>query len=121
MAVAADRTAHARATRAEISTVAGYLQDVLGQRLTAAIAGVSDAKAIGLWARGERVPHPEAVARLRNAFLVVQLLMTKESSDTVRAWFMGMNPELGDESPAVMLAQDPKGVLQAARSFLAHG
>ncbi len=121
MAVAADRAAHARATRAEISTVAGYLQDVLGQRLAAVVAGVSDAKAVGQWARGERSPHPDAVARLRNAFQVVQLMMSKESSDTVRAWFMGMNPELGDESPAVMIGQDPKAVLQAARSFLVHG
>jgi hypothetical protein len=39
----------------------------------------------------------------------------------VRAWFMGMNPELDDQAPARVLRREPERVLQAARQFLAGG
>jgi len=40
------------------------------------------------------------------------------SPHTVRAWFMGANPELGDDSPTEALAADRfKEVFAAARSF----
>jgi hypothetical protein len=115
---------HGLATRLELPALVGSLQDVLGQRLVAVIAGVSDAKAVGKWARGERIPHPEAERRLRDAFQVTQLLLRQESADTIRAWFVGMNPDLGDRAPALVLADEPQGapgVLQAARAFLAYG
>jgi hypothetical protein len=85
------------------------------------VAGVGDVKAVGKWARGQRTPHPDAERRLRHAFRVAQLLLGAESAGTVRAWFVGMNPDLGDRAPAEALAEDPAGVLQAARAFLAYG
>jgi hypothetical protein len=42
-------------------------------------------------------------------------------SETVRAWFVGMNPDLDDQAPALLLGDDPHAVLLAARSFLANG
>jgi hypothetical protein len=119
--MALEQTIHARTARLGVPTIVGSLQDVLGQRLVAVIAGVSDAKAVGKWARGQRSPHPEAEQRLRNAYQIVQLLLEQESPDTVRAWFIGMNPDLGDHAPALVLGEDPVHVLQAARTFLAHG
>ena len=119
MAVNVEHAAHGLATRLPIDQVAGYLRDVLGQRLVAVIADISNPKAVGMWARGERTPHPDAEQRLRNAFQVTELLMRHESSETVRAWFRGMNPDLGDESPALMIREHPSQVLQAARAFLA--
>jgi hypothetical protein len=94
------------------------LQDTLGQRLTAVVAGISDAKAVGKWARGAREPQPEAESRLRNAFQVTQLLLEKESPETVRAWFLGMNPDLDDRAPALLIGEEPQRVLLAARAFL---
>ena len=70
---------------------------------------------------GRRSPHPEAERRLRLAFQVVELLMHAESAETVRAWWIGMNPDLEDQAPVMVLAEDPTRVLQAARVFLAHG
>jgi transcriptional regulator with XRE-family HTH domain len=102
-------------------TIVSSLQDILGQRVVAVLAGVSDAKAVSKWARGGRSPHPETDQRLRNAYQIVQLLLERESPETVRAWFVGMNPDLDDQAPALMLGKDPIGVLQAARTFLAHG
>jgi hypothetical protein len=119
--VTVEQAAHGLAARLELPALARSLQDVLGQRLVALIAGVSDVKAVGKWARGERSPHPHAERRLRHAFQIVQLLLQYESAETVRAWFLGMNPELADRAPALVLAEDPITVLQAARAFLAHG
>jgi hypothetical protein len=117
----AEQAVHGLATRLELPALVRSLQDVLGQRLVAVVAGVGDAKAVGKWARGARTPHPDAELRLRHAFRVAQLLLGAESAATVRAWFVGMNPDLGDRSPAEALAEDPAAVLQAARAFLAHG
>lgn len=121
MALAIEQAVHGQAARLSIAVVADYLQEVLGQRLTAVVAGVSDAKAVGKWARGTRAPHPDSERRLRHAYQVVQLLMQAESSETVRTWFVGMNPDLGDEAPVVVIGREPARVLQAARAFLAHG
>jgi hypothetical protein len=119
--MALEQVAHGQATRLGVPTIVRSLQDILGQRLVAVIAGVSDAKAVGKWARGQRSPHPDAEERLRNAYQIAQLLLERESAETVRAWFIGMNPDLDDHAPALVLREDPVHVLQAARSFLAHG
>jgi hypothetical protein len=121
MHVASEQAVHGLATRLDVPTLARSLQDVLGQRLVAVIAGVSDAKAVGKWARGERAPHPDAERRLRDAFQITQLLLQNESAETVRAWFTGMNPDLDDQAPALILAEHPQDVLLAARNFLANG
>ena len=116
-----EQAAHRLATRLDIPSLVRSLQDVLGQRLVALIAGVSDPKAVGKWARGERTPHPETEHRLRHAFHITQLLLQQESAETVRAWFIGMNPDLDDQAPALLLADAPQEVLLAARNFLANG
>jgi len=112
---------HAIAARASLPDVVREIESVLGQRLTAVIAGVSDGKAVGKWVRGERIPRAEAEQRLRDAYYVASLLLQVEAPSTVRAWFSGMNPELDDRAPALVLAEDPARVLHAARTFLAHG
>ena len=113
MATTKKKAGHSLANRLKLSALVRSLQDVLGQKLVALIAQVSDVKAVGKWARGERTPHPNAERRLRDAFHVTQLLLLGESSETIRAWFVGMNPELNDECPALMLAEHPQDVLQA--------
>lgn len=114
-------TAHERAVRATVPEMATYLQDLFGQKLTALMVGSRDPKAVGKWARGEREPHPEVVERLRAAFQVAEFLLQAESRQAVRAWFMGMNPQLGDRAPALVIGESPIDVMQAARAFLAGG
>jgi hypothetical protein len=121
MAMQADVDSHTVAMRASVPKIASDLEELLGQRFTAVIAGVSDAKAVAKWARGERTPRPDAEQRLRDAYYITGLLLQAEAPSTIRAWFSGMNPELDDRAPALVLGDDAPRVLQAARTFLAHG
>jgi hypothetical protein len=114
------RHAHARVIRQGIATTAADLQELFGQRLVAVMAGVKDAKAVGRWARGEDVPRAQAAAALQNALHVVELLRSQEDDETIRSWFRGMNPDLGDRSPALVIRDTPENVVQAARAFLAQ-
>lgn len=121
MVTTMEQLAHRQAMIASVSEMAAYLQRLLGQQVTAVIAGVKDARAVGQWARGERGPHPEAARRLRAAFQIAQLLSQVDGPGVVGAWFVGMNPLLDDEAPAVALAREPARVLDAARYFVYSG
>ena len=114
------RLVHARITRQPITATAAALQELFGQRLVAAIAGTRDAKAVGRWASGQDVPRAQASAALQNALQIVELLRTQEDDDTIRSWFRGMNPDLGDRPPALVIRDQPENVAQAARAFLAQ-
>jgi hypothetical protein len=102
--------------------MAASLQDALGQKLVAYIIGVSDPKTIGRWARDERSPTSENENSLRTAFYIFQFLNELESSYTVRAWFAGLNPLLGDESPASAIREGRlKETVAAAKAFVSEG
>ncbi|HEY3829960.1 MAG TPA: hypothetical protein VGL57_12245 [Solirubrobacteraceae bacterium] len=118
----APQDAHRKAVESTIKDVVVYMQEVLGQKLVAYIAGVSDPRTVGRWAAGERAPRAEHEQRLRCAYQTFQLLLTEESPHTVRAWFLGLNPQLDDESPAQSIHEgNSRGVLVAAKAFLAGG
>jgi hypothetical protein len=116
-----ERDAHERAVRMPIAAIVFRLQEVLGQALTAVVAGAPDAKAVDRWARGERVPHARAEKRLRDAYQVVEMLCRVETPATVRVWLYAMNPALDDDSPAEAISRDTAAVLHAARYFAANG
>jgi hypothetical protein len=121
MMTVTEHLAHGASARLPASDLALSLQQALGQRLVAVIAGVRDPKAVGEWAHGTRRPHPASEQRLRQAYQVTQFLLEAEAPDTVRAWFMGMDPYLDDQAPALVLRDDPAAVLRAARAFRAGG
>jgi hypothetical protein len=114
--------AHQKAVAFEIHDVAGYLQETLGQKLVAFMAGVSDPKRVGQWAQGKQAPRDEAERRLRAAFQIYHLLLSEDSAHVVRAWFIGMNPQLEDDSPAEAIRSGKlKEALAAARAFISGG
>ncbi len=100
-------------------SIVGFLVDVLGSRLTAHLADV-DVSTVSRWKAGISKPRPDTGQRLRGAHQVARMLLTVDSVDTVRSWFIGMNPQLDDEAPLDVIASgDIKAVLTAARSFIA--
>jgi hypothetical protein len=118
----APQEAHREPVESSISDVVGYLREVLGQKLVAHIAGVSDPRTVARWAAGERAPRAEHEQRLRCAYQTFHLLLAEESPRTVRAWFLGLNPQLDDQSPAQSIREgDFRDVLVAAKAFLAGG
>jgi hypothetical protein len=108
-----------RAGQPPVEAIVAYLGDVLGERLTAVIAGVDDAELLHQWIRGEGYPPAEAERSLRDAYEIVRMLLEHESPGTVRAWFRGVNPFLSDEAPALVISKDPRRVMGAANAFLA--
>lgn len=109
------------ATTLSIRVIASYLQETLGQRITAAIAGLADIRQVGRYAReGGPLPHDAADRRLRAGYKIVRMLVDAYDDKTARAWLFGTNTRLDDQAPIEVLgaATDPKdftAVVRAAR------
>jgi hypothetical protein len=110
------------ATRLGVDEIARYLQEQLGQRLTAYLAGVTDPKMVGRWAAGRAQPRDEREMRLRDAFQATRMVAEAFGSTTAKAWWVGSNTRLDDRAPAAVVrhATEPDAlrfVVPAARSF----
>ena len=120
-----DTMTRAKARRSQeytVPEVTAYLIETLGPKLTAFLVG-KDVQTIARWAKGsQRPPQAEVERRLRAAFDVALLLAAEDSRHVVRAWFIGMNPQLDDLSPAEVIAQGHlREAMAAARAFVAGG
>lgn len=118
-------SAHVVAVTASSAEVAARLEEVLGARITASIAGVADARAVHQWATGARmINSPRALNQLRTAYQAALELAGTNDVETVRAWFETYNPALEYRSPIQLLRDDqidesaPR-VLAAAMGFVA--
>lgn len=113
---------HRRTVKASVPEITKFLQDVLTRQLVAYMCDVKDPKTVARWATGERNPSNKIEGRLRAIYQIFEILQAEESPHTVRAWFIGMNPQLDDESPATAIREGrEKDVLVAARSWIAGG
>ncbi|MFA5775408.1 MAG: hypothetical protein WC864_08530 [Ilumatobacteraceae bacterium] len=117
----ASAVAHRKTVLESDMSIVGFLVELLGSRLTAHLTDV-DVSTVSRWKAGNSKPHTDAEQRLRGAHQVAKMLLTVDGPDTVRAWFIGMNPQLDDDAPlSVIAAGDTKAVLAAARSFVVGG
>lgn len=109
-----------------VRRIAAYLQDTVGQRVAAAIAGLSDAKQIGRYARADGPdPHPVTERRLREGYKVVRMLTDAYDARTTRAWLFGTNTRLDDQAPVEVLGSATQtaelaAVVRAARTLALH-
>jgi hypothetical protein len=118
----ASQEAHRRVTESNIQQITQYLEEVMGRKLVATLAGVKDQKAVAQWASGERAPRAAAEERLRAGYQIFRLLMAAEAQHTVRAWFIGLNPQLDDESPILVIQEGRfREAMVAARAYIAGG
>lgn len=119
---ARSETAHRKSVTLSVADIARFLQDTLGTKLTAYIAGVSDPKMVTKWAGGTANPAEARERTLRDTYQVFQLILEAEDEYVARAWFIGMNPQLEDETPADRLREGKvREVMAAARAFLGGG
>ncbi len=106
-----------------LNQIVGVLQEQLSRRLTAYIAGVKDTKTVARWASGDVVGiRLESERRLRTAYQITSLITQFDSPRTARAWFVGLNPQLNDVSPAEALHEGRlQESLSAARAYITGG
>ncbi|WP_147915589.1 hypothetical protein [Ruania zhangjianzhongii] len=105
-----------------VPEIAEFLNENLGPKLTAYLVG-KDPQTVARWIKREQIsPQPDVERKLRGVFQIFDLLVKTDSRHVVRAWFIGMNPQLDDHSPAEVLAGgDTRSAMAAARSFSAGG
>lgn len=117
--------AYRAAMTTPLSEIARLLQELLSRRLTAVIVGVKDGKTIARWAAGETadIRGGDREQRLRTAYQIAfMLLQSSDSPQVVKAWFIGLNPQLGDVAPAEALREGRlQEALAAARAFVIGG
>jgi len=121
-----DLAAYEHAARIGFPVVVKEFADLLGARLVAYIAGVSETRAVRQWAERLREAREPIPARLRLALQAALLIAHHDDAPVAQAWFQGLNPQLDDRSPARLLREgdlDEVGplVLSAARAFVSGG
>lgn len=103
--VAMDAELSRRVVLLDIAEIAAYLQEHLGQKLTAYIAGVKDVKAVGKWAQGRAVPSAITRERLRAGYHATALFSGSYGDQAAQGWFFGANSSLDDRAPAAVLRE----------------
>lgn len=63
----------------------------------------------------------DEIEPLREAVSIASYLSAKEAKSTIRAWFVGLNPMLDDQEPALVVRDNPRAVRDAAQALLASG
>ena len=121
-----DLAAYNHAIRQAFPVVVKELRELLGAKLVAYIAGVTETRAVHEWADGARESRRSVEERLRFALRVAAFIAEHDSAGVSQAWFQGLNPQLNDRSPARLLREgdlDEVGpqILAAARAFAVGG
>ncbi|MBM7508712.1 hypothetical protein JOE61_002526 [Nocardioides salarius] len=97
------------------------LIEKLGAKVTAFMVG-RDVSTLSRWGSKGVPSNDDALRPLLVAFQIVNMLETVEAAPTIRAWFIGMNPQLDDESPAEAVREGRhREVMAAARAFMTGG
>lgn len=112
---------HKQATQLDISDIVAHLLAHLGPTMTTALADKS-IQTLRRYAKGATSVPEDAEKRLRDAHMIFTYIEQVDAPATVRAWFMGMNPQLEDRSPVEVLVDGhPNDVLAAAKAFVTGG
>jgi hypothetical protein len=97
------------------------LEKHLGLQLLAITVGAPPDE-VARWVAEETEPPPVYERRLREAHDAWQLVLSVESLETTRAWWMGIKDGLDDLSPAEAIAADrARDVMAVARYFVEAG
>ncbi len=115
------RSTHNAATRITDADIVRSLVDRLGATLVAMLTD-RDRSSVSRWQSGQGNLSAAASRRARVAYEIFSLLDSYEDQHTVRAWFIGINPQLEDVSPVEAIAADKfREVHAAANAFITGG
>lgn len=109
--------------RLSTETIVRELRELIGAKLVAYLANVCETRAVREWAEGTRRPNSTTESVLRHAHRIASQLARSEGEAIVPVWFQGLNPHIGDRSPARVLRegdfeQEAPRVLAAADAFI---
>ena len=104
----------------ESHELVGQLVSHLGATLVAFLSGAQDRRLPNDWAHADGpVPGYGEFDRLMIAHHAWTHISNAESDTIARAWFIGRNPRLGDESPVLRLREgDLAAVAASALAFV---
>jgi hypothetical protein len=121
--VVLDQLAYKESTRLSPAEQATFLLETVGARVTAAALNLADARPLYRWRDGTEPKKQVAADRLRLLFRIGFEVEKAYGPRVLSAFLRSTNPQLGDRSPLVVLADnDPAEVevelLDATRAFL---
>ncbi len=105
-----------------VKDIAEFLQNHLGQKMTAYVCGLNDVKNVGQWINGRVSPKDLSAMKLRYAYYVTRMLVDAFDDETAKAWLFGTNTRLKDEAPAYIFHnsktfEDLRTIVPVARTF----
>ena len=108
--------------RNPVKNIAEFLQNHLGQKMTAYLCGLNDSKNVGQWISGRVSPKDLSTMKLRCAYYAVRMIIDAFDDETAKAWLFGTNTRLNDEAPAYILrysktVEDLRNIVPIARTF----
>ena len=99
-----------------------FLVQALGPTLVAALSGTRDRKLPEAWTKDSGPePDSDAAARLNAALSCWNLVAGAEGPDVARAWFIGGNPWLDDDTPVTAIREGWFGETAVAAQAMAEG
>jgi hypothetical protein len=109
----------ADATRLDIHDLVRLLNENVGSVVVQAMTGVKDRGQPARWACGDAEPRMQATNQLRLSYRVWHLLEQAEGRDTARAWLVGANPRLGEQTPVTAIRElRSADIIGAALAFI---
>lgn len=122
-----DLGAYQREIRMSPPELVAALAQQLGWSLVAYLGRANQTRTAKQWGQGTReIADTADLERFRSAFRAASLITSSQSAEMAQAWFQGMDPALGDVSPARMLREGDVTVVgprivAAARRFAGCG
>lgn len=114
-------SAHSDVARLDVREITRRLNSALGATLIAALTGSKDPKISLRWSRQDGpVPKQEAVRKLQFAYAQWTLIAQAEGEQVARAWFIGSNPWLHDDTPLDAIREARFREVTAATTAMAH-
>ena len=110
----------AETARTDLREIVRRLNSHLGPTLVAALAGVKERRQPIRWAKpdGPEI-NDKAARRVQLAHRAWSSISNAESDSVARAWFIGSNPRLREDTPLTAIREDRhRDVMAAVIAFL---